>query len=64
MTLESVLLFLSCASIGLMAGIYVCGWIHDHRIADLSAREYVAVHQMRSKRIRAHFQTTQTCEPS
>lgn len=37
---------------GLVAGIYVSALIHDHRIADLSASQYVAMHQMRDKTFR------------
>ena len=36
-----------CVLAGVMSGIYVCGLVHDHRIADLSATEYVAMHRMR-----------------
>lgn len=38
--------------LGLVAGIYVASLIHDHRIADLSAGQYVAMHQMRDKTFR------------
>lgn len=50
-----VLMLLFAAALGLLgllAGIYVSTVIHDHRIADLSAREYVALHQMRDKTFR------------
>lgn len=33
--------------LGIVAGIYVSALIHDHRIADLSAAQYTAMHQMR-----------------
>ena len=32
---------------GLIAGIYISTAIHDHRIAQLSATQYMAMHQMR-----------------
>jgi hypothetical protein len=38
--------------LGLIAGIYVSMLIHDHRIGDLSAEQYVAMHQMRDKTFR------------
>jgi len=47
-----VLLGLSLAFIGIFAGIYVATLIHDRRIADLSAAQYVAMHQMRDKTFR------------
>ena len=47
-----ILLGLSLAFIGVLAGIYIATLIHDHRIADLSATQYVAMHQMRDKTFR------------
>ena len=38
--------------LGLIAGIYVSTLIHDHRVAELSAPQYVAMHQMRDKTFR------------
>ena len=43
---------LSLALVGIEAGIYVSGLIHDHRMADLSATQYTAMHQMRDKTFR------------
>jgi hypothetical protein len=37
---------------GVVAGIYVSALIHDHRVADLGASQYVAMHQMRDKTFR------------
>jgi hypothetical protein len=34
---------------GIVAGLYVSTTIHDRRIAELSASEYAAMHQMRDK---------------
>lgn len=45
----NVLIALSLAINGILAGIYLSVWIHDHRINDLSATEYTAMHQMRDK---------------
>jgi Domain of unknown function (DUF1772) len=47
-----VLLGFSLAFIGILAGIYIATLIHDHRIADLSAAQYVAMHRMRDKTFR------------
>lgn len=47
-----VLLGLSLAFLGILTGIYVSGVIHDHRIADLTAIQYSAMHQMRDKTFR------------
>ncbi|MFZ3181818.1 MAG: DUF1772 domain-containing protein [Methylocystis silviterrae] len=47
-----LLLGLSLGLIGIVSGVYVSGLIHDHRIADLSATQYVAMHQMRDKTFR------------
>jgi uncharacterized membrane protein len=47
-----MLLGLSLALIGIVAGVYVATMIHDHRIADLSAAQYIALHQMRDKTFR------------
>jgi hypothetical protein len=41
-----------CVLAGVLSGIYVCGLIHDHRVADLSATEYVAMHKMRDSTFR------------
>jgi hypothetical protein len=48
----NVLVALSLAMTGILAGIYVSAWIHDDRINDLSAVEYTAMHQMRDKTFR------------
>jgi uncharacterized membrane protein len=40
-------------ALGTITGIYLCGSIHDHRVRDLSADQYVAMHQMRDKTFRA-----------
>jgi hypothetical protein len=50
--MTTVLLAASLALMGVIAGIYVTGLIHDHRIADLSASQYAAMHQMRDKSFR------------
>jgi hypothetical protein len=47
-----ILLGLSLALLGIVAGIYVSTSIHDHRIGDLSAAEFTAMHQMRDKTFR------------
>jgi hypothetical protein len=47
-----VLLAAALGLLGLVAGIYVSALIHDHRVADLSAPQYVAMHQMRDKTFR------------
>lgn len=47
-----LLLGLSFGLIGIVSGVYVSGLIHDHRIADLSATQYAAMHQMRDKTFR------------
>lgn len=47
-----LLLAAALGLLGLVAGIYVSSLIHDHRIADLSAGQYVAMHQMRDKTFR------------
>jgi uncharacterized membrane protein len=46
------LLIAALALLGLIAGIYVSALIHDWRIGDLSATQYVAMHQMRDKTFR------------
>ncbi len=38
--------------LGTVSGIYLTGLIHDHRVRDLSAAQYVAMHQMRDKTFR------------
>ena len=38
--------------LGVVAGLYVSVLIHDHRVGDLSADQYVAMHQMRDKTFR------------
>jgi uncharacterized membrane protein len=48
----TLLLAAALGSVGLLAGIYVSSLIHDHRIADLSAGQYLAMHQMRDKTFR------------
>jgi hypothetical protein len=48
----TILLGLSLALLGVWTGIYVATLIHDRRITDLSASEYVAMHQMRDKTFR------------
>jgi uncharacterized membrane protein len=47
-----MLLGLSLAVVGIVAGIYVGTMIHDQRIPELSAAQYVALHQMRNKTFR------------
>jgi uncharacterized membrane protein len=47
-----LLLAAALGLLGLVAGIYVSAVIHDHRVADLSAPQYVAMHQMRDKTFR------------
>lgn len=37
---------------GIVAGMYACTVIHDYRINELSAAEYMAMHQMRDKTFR------------
>lgn len=37
----------------LLAGVHVAGLIHDRRIDDLSAEQYMAMHQMRGSQPRA-----------
>ena len=49
----NILLGVSLAPIGILAGIYLATSIHDYRVADLSATQYVAMHQMRDKTFRA-----------
>jgi Domain of unknown function (DUF1772) len=39
-------------ALGIVTGIYLTGLIHDHRIDDLSATQYVAMHQMRDRTFR------------
>ena len=39
----------SLALAGIIAGIYVSGVIHDFRIDDLTAGQYMAMHQMRDR---------------
>jgi hypothetical protein len=46
------LLIAALALLGLIAGIYVAALIHDWRIGDLSATQYVPMHQMRDKTFR------------
>jgi hypothetical protein len=48
----ALLLAAALGLLGVVAGIYVSALIHDHRIADLSAPQYVAMHQMRDKTFR------------
>jgi uncharacterized membrane protein len=48
----TLLLAAALGLLGVVAGIYVSTLIHDHRIGDLSAEQYVAVHQMRDKTFR------------
>ena len=48
----ALLLAAALGLLGLVAGIYVSALIHDHRVADLSAPQYVAMHQMRDKTFR------------
>lgn len=45
----SFFLILPILMLGLLAGIYVSVLIHDHRVEDLTAQQYVAMHQMREK---------------
>jgi hypothetical protein len=45
--MQEVILALPLALIGIIAGIYWCAEIHDHRIAQLTAEQYAAMHQMR-----------------
>lgn len=47
-----LLLGASLGLLGIVAGIYVTGLIHDHRVCDLSAGQYTAMHQMRDKTFR------------
>jgi hypothetical protein len=47
-----LLLAAALGLLGLIAGIYVSALIHDHRVADLSAPQYVAMHQMRDRTFR------------
>lgn len=47
-----LLLAAALGLLGLVAGIYVSALIHDHRVSDLSAPQYVAMHQMRDKTFR------------
>jgi hypothetical protein len=49
LTMTLLLLGAPLALLGIVAGIYVAGLIHDHRISDLSASQYMAMHQMRDK---------------
>jgi hypothetical protein len=48
----ALLLAAALGLLGLVAGIYVSALIHDHRVADLSAPQYVAMHQMRDRTFR------------
>jgi hypothetical protein len=48
----ALLLAAALGLLGLVAGIYVSALIHDHRVADLSAPQYVAMHRMRDKTFR------------
>lgn len=50
--MTTVLLAAALSLMGVIAGIYITGLIHDHRVADLSASEYAAMHQMRDKTFR------------
>jgi len=50
--MNTLLLASSLTLMGILAGIYVTGLIHDHRVADLSASQYAAMHQMRDKTFR------------
>jgi hypothetical protein len=47
-----MLLIAALALTGVLAGTYVSAAIHDHRVADLTAGQYVAMHQMRDKTFR------------
>jgi uncharacterized membrane protein len=48
----TLLLAAALGLLGIVAGIYVSGLIHDRCIGDLSAEQYVAMHQMRDKTFR------------
>lgn len=50
--MDTLLLATSLALLGVIAGIYLTGLIHDYRVADLSASQYAAMHQMRDKTFR------------
>ena len=50
--MSTLLLAVSLSVLGVVVGIYVTGVIHDYRVADLSASEYAAMHQMRDKTFR------------
>lgn len=50
--MDSLLMVAAMAIFGLVTGIYVTGLIHDHRVRDLGAGQYVAMHQMRDKSFR------------
>lgn len=47
--MQTIILSAALVLTGIVAGLYVSTTIHDHRIADLSAAEYTAMHQMRDK---------------
>ncbi|TGQ48083.1 MULTISPECIES: hypothetical protein [unclassified Mesorhizobium] len=47
--MATFLMTASLALTGLLAGIYVAGAIHDHRIDDLTASQYTAMHLMRDR---------------
>ncbi len=47
--MEIFLMTASLALAGIIAGIYVSGVIHDYRIDDLTAGQYMAMHQMRDR---------------
>ena len=47
--MDIFLMTASLALAGIIAGIYVSGVIHDYRIDDLTAGQYMAMHQMRDK---------------
>jgi hypothetical protein len=47
-----ILLGATLGLLGIVAGIYLTGLIHDHRIGDLSAAQYTAMHKMRDETFR------------
>ncbi|MES0022664.1 MULTISPECIES: DUF1772 domain-containing protein [unclassified Mesorhizobium] len=47
--MDMFLMTASLALAGIIAGIYVSGVIHDFRIDDLTAGQYMAMHQMRDR---------------
>lgn len=50
--LTPLLVAIALGLLGIDTGISVSALIHDHRIADLSASQYAAMHQMRDKSFR------------